>query len=495
MTAKPFAIIDVETTGTNPLRDRVIEIAVIRTDGAGEFSTLVNPGRSLPPFITSLTGISAEELIDAPRFEEIAPEIADLLEGAVFVAHNARFDYAFVRNEFRRIGISFSAPTLCTVRLSRKLYPKVRKHNLESIIERHAIAVEQRHRALDDARAVETFLAVARAEKGEASYCAALVKLLKIPSLPAGVPEEMVRDLPDAPGVYLFYGKQDEILYVGKSVNIRERVLSHFAGDHGSAKELSLCSQVSAIEARRTPGELSALLLESELVKELAPVYNRRLRKRRKVVMAALEVTEGGYETVRCAEGEGTVPDGEGIIACFRTRRQADEEIALLAKAFDLCPKLLGIEKGKGACFSFQLKRCRGWNPTTDGSGRRSPSARRKPGRIQRRCLSPRAAKTVPVSPMPLTGGASWQASSSMRTAPSGSGTRVGPSTTTSAKSFRVSSPGQTTPSGSGLSPNGSFPPCSERNCPPEIPVCTPKLPLHSIPFPGPSSTSTPMPS
>jgi DNA polymerase-3 subunit epsilon len=360
MTAKPFAIIDVETTGTNPLRDRVIEIAVIRTDGAGEFSTLVNPGRPLPPFITSLTGINGEELTDAPRFEEIAPEIADLLEGAVFVAHNARFDYAFVRNEFRRIGISFSAPTLCTVRLSRKLYPKVGKHNLESIIQRHAIAVEQRHRALDDARAVQAFLSVAREEKGEASYHAALAKLLKIPSLPAGVPEEMVRGLPDAPGVYLFYGKQDEILYVGKSVNIRERVLSHFAGDHGSAKELSLCSQVSAIEARRTPGELSALLLESDLVKELAPVYNRRLRKRRKVVIAALEVTEGGYETVRCAEGEGTVPDGEGIIARFRTRRQADEEIALLAKVFDLCPKLLGIEKGKGACFSYQLKRCRG---------------------------------------------------------------------------------------------------------------------------------------
>ena len=357
---KPFAIVDVETTGCDPTHDRVIEIAVIRADGTGEFSSLVKPGCTLPPFITGLTGITTEDLADAPPFEEIASEIADLLEGTVFVAHNARFDYAFVRNEFRRIGISFSAPTLCTVRLSRKLYPKHRKHNLESIIERHGIAVNQRHRALDDARAVGAFLAAARGEKGETSYTSALAKLLKTPSLPAGVPDEMVRDLPDTPGVYLFYGKQGEILYVGKSVNIRERVLSHFAGDHGSAKELSLCSQVNAIEARRTPGELSALLLESELVKKLAPIYNRRLQKRRKMIMAVSEVTKGGYETIRCTEGDGTVPDGEEVIAHFRTRREAEEELHVLSKTYELCPKLLGIEKGKGSCFSFQLKRCRG---------------------------------------------------------------------------------------------------------------------------------------
>jgi DNA polymerase-3 subunit epsilon len=296
MKAKPFAIIDVETTGCNPLRDRVIEIAVIRTDGGGEFSSLVNPGRSLPLFITGLTGISDNDLVDAPRFEEIASEVADLLEGAVFVAHNARFDYAFVRNEFKRLGISLSAPTLCTVRLSRKLYSTSKKHSLESIIERHAIAVEQRHRALDDARAVEAFLAIAREEKGDECYDGALAKILKIPSLPPGVPEERVRDLPDAPGVYIFYGTRKEVLYVGKSINIRERVLSHFAGDHGSAKEMALCRQVASIEARRTAGELSALLLESKLVKELAPVYNRRLRKRKKTVLAILDVTKSGYD-------------------------------------------------------------------------------------------------------------------------------------------------------------------------------------------------------
>lgn len=360
MKAKPFAIIDVETTGCNPLRDRVIEIAVIRTDGGGEFSTLVNPGRSLPPFITSLTGITGDALADAPRFEDIAPEIADLLEGAVFVAHNARFDYAFVRNEFKRLGISFSAPTLCTVRLSRKLYPKQSRHNLESIIQRHSIAVQQRHRAMDDTRAVEAFLSVAREEKGGTLFDAALANLLRIPSLPAGVPEEVVRNLPDTPGVYLFYGERGGVLYVGKSVNIRERVLSHFAGDHGSKKEMDLCRQVVSIEARQTAGELSALLLESALVKELAPIYNRRLRKRKKGVLAALEVTTTGYETVRYTTEDDIDPGRETIVAEFRTRKQAEEELFLLAKAYELCTKLLGLEKGKGSCFAHQLKRCRG---------------------------------------------------------------------------------------------------------------------------------------
>lgn len=360
MKNKPFAIIDVETTGSNPLRDRIIEIALIRTDGAGEFSSLVSPGRTLPQFISALTGITDHDLSDAPSFDEIAPEIADLLEGAVFVAHNARFDYAFVRNEFKRLGITISAPTLCTVRLSRKLYPKFRKHGLDSIIERNGFSVDQRHRALDDARVVEAFLEIAREEKGEEAFTSALAQLLKTPAIPSRVAEKMVKDLPAAPGVYLFYDERGEVLYVGKSINIRDRVLAHFAGDHGSSKEMALCRQVSSIEARRTAGELSALLMESQLVKDLAPVYNRRLRKRKKSVVATVGVTEEGYETVRCIVTDGSGPNREGVIAEFRTRKQAEEEICLLAKAYELCPKLLGIEKGKGACFSHQLKSCRG---------------------------------------------------------------------------------------------------------------------------------------
>ncbi len=361
MSARPFVIIDVETTGMNPLRDRVIEVAVIRNNGREEFSTLVNPGRFVPPFITSLTGITNEELETAPSFGDIALELAEFLEGAVFVAHNARFDYAFIRNEFKRVGISFSAPTLCTVRLSRKLYPKSGRHSLERIIERHNITVSSRHRALDDARAVNDFLAIARRERGEDQYAAALGALLKLPSLPAAIPERMMRALPDGPGVYLFYGENGELLYVGKSKNVRERVLAHFAADHGSEKEMLLVGSVKDIEARPTHGELSALLLEAELVREFAPSYNLRLQKRRRGVAAGLTMTAAGYETLTLKATDSEDADA-GTIAMFSSRRAAEEEIALLAKAYQLCPKILGIEKGKGkgACFAHQLKCCRG---------------------------------------------------------------------------------------------------------------------------------------
>lgn len=356
---KPFAVVDVETTGCNPLRDRIIEIAVIRLDGAGEFVSLVNPDRNLSPFITGLTGIADGDLAGAPRFEDIAAELADLLEGAVFVAHNARFDYGFVRNEFKRIGISFVAPTLCTVRLSRKLYPRERRHGLESIIARHALDVADRHRALADARAVADFLECARGEMGVACYDEAVAKLLKTPTVPAGVAEELVRDLPNGPGVYLFYGPSKEILYVGKSINIRDRVLSHFAGDHGSAKESALCRQVVHVEARPTAGELSALLLESSLVKEHAPVYNRRLRASKKPLQAVLTVTPAGYETVTL-QGAGDAGDHGEILAQYRSRKQAREQLALLAKLHGLCAKLLQLEHGPGACFARQMQRCQG---------------------------------------------------------------------------------------------------------------------------------------
>ena len=359
MSARPFAIIDVETTGMNPLRDRIIEVAVIRGDGREEFSTLVNPGRPVPPFITSLTGIGDGELEAAPSFSDIALELAELLEGAVFVAHNARFDYAFIRNEFKRLGIPFSAPTLCTVRLSRKLYPKSGGHSLERIIERHDITVSSRHRALDDARAVSAFLAIARREKEE-RYEAVLAGLLKLPSLPSAIPEKMVRDLPGGPGVYLFYGERGELLYVGKSRNVRERVLAHFAADHGSEKEMLLATSIRSIEARPTSGELSALLLEAELVREFAPIHNYRLQRRRKGIAAAPVTTAAGYETLSLSATDGA-DEGEDM-ALFSSRRAAEEEIALLARAYQLCTKLLGIEKGRGegACFAHQLRRCRG---------------------------------------------------------------------------------------------------------------------------------------
>jgi len=282
----PLAIVDVETTGAHPGWDRVTEIAVIEINGgaqggevAAEWSTLVNPGTSIPPAIQALTGITNAMVADAPSFDDLAPGLYERLEGRIFVAHNARFDYGFLRHEFERAGLRFQARTLCTVKLSRRLYPGHARHNLDSLIDRHNLQCSARHRALGDAQAVWQFLRVAAEERGVEALRNVACQLAQLPALPAHLERAAVDEIPEAPGVYLFYGENDTPLYVGKSVAMRSRVLQHFSGDVHSPREAQIAREVRRIEWRRTGGELGALLLEARLVKELLPVFNRQPRR------------------------------------------------------------------------------------------------------------------------------------------------------------------------------------------------------------------------
>lgn len=286
----PLAIVDLETTGAHPAHHRVTEIAVIEVDNgevAGEWSTLVNPGTSIPPAIQALTGITNDMVADAPSFGSLAAQLHERLEGRVLVAHNARFDYGFLKQEFERAGLHFRAKTLCTVKLSRRLYPEHARHNLDSVMQRHGIECKARHRALGDADAVWQFLRAAAAERGEEVVAVAARQVAQQASLPAHLDRAMVDAIPEAPGVYLFYGEGAAPLYVGKSVAMRTRVLQHFADDLRSSKEMQLAREVRRIEWRRTAGELGALLLEAQLVKELLPAFNRQLR--RAAALAALK--------------------------------------------------------------------------------------------------------------------------------------------------------------------------------------------------------------
>jgi DNA polymerase-3 subunit epsilon len=280
----PLAIVDLETTGAHAGWDRVTEIALIEVDGgeiSGEWSTLVNPETAIPPAIQALTGISDAMVADAPTFGDLARELHARLGGRVVVAHNARFDYGFLRREFERAGIRYEARTLCTVKLSRRLYPGHARHNLDSLIERHGLHCRARHRALGDADALWQFLRTAAAEHGAEALALAARQVAKQPSLPAHVERAAIDAVPEAPGVYLFYGEGAAPLYVGKSVDMRSRVLAHFADDLRSPRKMRLAREVRRIDWQRTAGELGALLREAELVKALAPVFNRRPRHAR----------------------------------------------------------------------------------------------------------------------------------------------------------------------------------------------------------------------
>jgi len=364
MDSLDLAIVDVETTGTSPGYDRIIEVGVLKVKGGtvvDKFSTLVDPERGIPYHIESLTGITNKDLSGAPTFSDIKEELIQLLEGCVFVAHNARFDYGFLRNEFGREGIDFSAKCLCTARLSRKLFPHERRHGLDSIIRRFGISCQNRHRALDDAQVLWEFLYLLKERVDASRLMTAIRELLKTTTLPPQIEQSTVNSLPDCPGVYVFYGEDGRPLYVGKSVNIRSRVLSHFSGDCGSGKEMALCQQVRDIKAIRTSGELGALLLESHTIKELYPAYNRRSLSRRKLVMIKKVLTKENYLSVEVELlGRLSPSDLCYILGIFRTAKKAKEFLWSTAGEHELCPKIMGLEKGKGSCSYVELGKCHG---------------------------------------------------------------------------------------------------------------------------------------
>src|SRR2546421_1300330 len=196
----PLAIVDLETTGTRPAADRVTEIAVLEIERfavVSEWSTLVNPGVPVPSEIQALTGNSHRMLAAAPRFADLAAELHERLSGRVFIAHNARFDYGFLRREFDRAGIRFQARAVCSVKLARRLYPRERGHDLDSLIARHGIACEARHRALPDAQALWQFLQLAAEEHGDEVLAVAARQVAKEPALPPQLDRSAIDAVPE----------------------------------------------------------------------------------------------------------------------------------------------------------------------------------------------------------------------------------------------------------------------------------------------------------
>ena len=362
-----LAFIDLETTGANPLLDRVTEIGVVEVEGdrVSVWDTLINPERPIPQFIQQLTGISDAMVAGAPTFAQVAEELAERLHGRLFIAHNARFDYGFVRNAYKRLGHRFRAEVLCTVRLSRKLFPEHHRHNLDSLIARHALIIgSDRHRALTDADLIWQFWRLVLRERGEEALAEAVQHQLKRPRLPPHLDPVLLDDLPEIPGVYLLYGDHDALLYVGKSVNLRQRVLSHFAADAREYKAMRLTQEVRRIDWRETVGELGALLLESRLVKEGQPLHNRRLRRPADLCAWRLqEAAPGDYRPHLVTAEDADFGRLGDLYGLFSSQREAAAALRKIAEAHQLCPLLLGLEKsGKigRPCFAHQLGKCRG---------------------------------------------------------------------------------------------------------------------------------------
>ena len=356
-----LAFVDLETTGANPLADRITEIGMVLVDGeqVESWSSLVNPGVEISPFIAELTGISNAMVAGAPCFEGLAEEVLARLQDRLFIAHNARFDYGFLKQEFARAGLRFQADTLCTVKLSRKLFPEHKKHNLDALMQRHGLQAPSRHRALSDASLIHQFWQIIQENPGPAAIQAAMKNQFTPHRLPPHLDAQAVEDLPEAPGVYSFFGADDQALYVGRAKDMRKRVLSHFS----SPRDARINQEVRRLEWQECPGEIGAQLLEASLIKRLKPLHNRHLKQSPVLLTWQLDDLGEGWLKPRLAEAHTL--DFSLDAPCyglFKTQREALEILRALATEQRLCDTLLGLEQtapGK-PCSGIQAKRCKG---------------------------------------------------------------------------------------------------------------------------------------
>ena len=361
----PLAFVDIETTGSNAQRDRITEIAIITWDHQTikRWERLIDPGVGIPEFIQRLTGIGPDLLEGAPAFEDLAQELWQELEGKIFIAHNANFDYGFIKAAFKRLDMEFKAPVLCTVKLSRQLFTLQARHNLDSLIAAHGLTIHQRHRAMGDADVLWQVGQVCERHFGADVLVQQIVQQTRKAALPPHIDQALIDAIPDGHGVYTFYGDEHLPLYIGKSKTLRTRVLSHFQGALTKAKEMKIALQVKHIEWIETGGELGALILESQMIKDKLPSLNVKLRRSRELCAWALLPDENGYRRAKMLGAQDLdVGKQDHLYGLFASQRMAKNALKSLCQQNALCEGLMGLEKlGKGQpCFAHQLKKCLG---------------------------------------------------------------------------------------------------------------------------------------
>jgi len=276
----PVVFVDLETTGGAVGEHRITEIGVVQIERGqvSRWSSLVDPQQSIPPFIQQLTGITNDMVRGQPTFDQVAPALFERLDGKLFVAHNASFDRGFLCAEFERVGVTFRPDVLCTVRLSRALFPHEKRHGLDALVARHALVPQDRHRALADADLLWQFWQKLPTLAPPDVLRAQIERTTRRYRIAGDITDDHLDAAPAGHGVYAFFGERDVALYVGRSVRVRQRVRAHLTGERRSARELRIAQQVRRVEWRETGGELGALLLEAQWIATLRPTYNRQLR-------------------------------------------------------------------------------------------------------------------------------------------------------------------------------------------------------------------------
>jgi DNA polymerase-3 subunit epsilon len=354
-----YAIIDIETTGGSARLEKITEIAVFLHDGeriTGDYSTLVNPERNIPYFITNLTGITNEMVENAPRFFEIAKTIVELTEGRTFVAHNARFDYSFIRQEFKSLGYNFRRSVLDTVSLSRKLYPGYRSYSLGNICRELKIRINDRHRAAGDALAtVKLFEMLLEKDMEINGFRSDLIRNTRISKLNPKLDLSKISIIPEEPGIYYFYNDGGELIYIGKSRNLQQRISTHLS-NNTSNRAMEMRDLIADVDWDLTGSELIALLRESFEIKDNKPLFNRAQRRSGFQWGIYSCTDKNGYINFRYLP----VSSGENPLSVFTSRERARSKLESMTETYNLCQKLAGLYESEGPCFHYHVGICKG---------------------------------------------------------------------------------------------------------------------------------------
>jgi DNA polymerase-3 subunit epsilon len=349
-----YACVDLETTGADPERQRIIEVGIVIVDDGQiieEWCSLVDPDGVIPERIAEFTGITNDMVASAPTFVQLADEILAKCQGAIFAAHNARFDFSFLRSEFARAGRSFDAEVLCTVKLSRRLQSSERLHNLDAVIERYALTCAARHRALPDARAVADFLIAASERHPAAELQAHIDALLHPVALPPQLSPALLLELPEAPGAFRFMDAA-EVLFVGHASNLKAGVLNRL-----TRGPLALKTRVSDVQWACAGSDWSARLIEQRWLHQHPPTLQRRRSNIGSAFTIRIAAPDAG---VQCGVVPFDVDDLDSSYGFFPNERVAQQFLEQRARKHQLCLRVLGLDAGDGSCLRHHSGECKG---------------------------------------------------------------------------------------------------------------------------------------
>jgi DNA polymerase-3 subunit epsilon len=352
-----YAIIDIETTGGNPFYDKITDICVIIHDGINTietFSTLINPERNIPQNITFLTGISNQMVQNAPKFFEVAKKIIEITQGQIFVAHNVNFDYNFIVQEFKSLGYSFKREKLCTVKLSRKLIPNKKSYSLGNLCQEIGIEITHRHRAHGDALATAKLfeLLCSIKENHQIFKNQELDNLYNTGIL--GNKASLLTKLPEQAGVYFFLDENQQIIYIGKSKNIRARAFAHLQTK--TKKALKIVDVLHDVDYVLTGSELIALLMETEQIQEHLPPFNNAGKQ--KMFSHELTYLENSSGVINFKIKP--FQNSKNLLLAFNSSAKANEKLKELIDVYELCHKQNSDNIDHVPCLDFQMKKCKG---------------------------------------------------------------------------------------------------------------------------------------